>query len=266
MGKNGAVSEEGYRAPAVERAFQLLEAVADAAEEPRLSDLARTLELSKSTTHGLVRALTAAGALEQDPDSKRLALGPLVVELAFKNRDYLFLAERAQPFLQRLRDRIDETVFFGMINRSRTLIVGTAEARKSMKISAQPGTAIPLLAGAVGKVFLAQMEEAEARRTVEQLGLSRYTAASIVDEKRFAAEVAQVRQSGVAVDRGEYLSGVNAVAVGLGRRRGVPMALWAVGFAESMDDIKTARVIEEARAAAAALQRKIGTAPAAAGK
>ena len=159
MAKNGN-GTDGYSAPAVERAFRLLAAVADAAAPPRLSDLARELEFSKSTTHGLVRALTEAGALDQDPGSKRLSLGPTLVELAFKNRKYLSLAEQVQPLLESLRDRIDETVFFGMMNRARTLIAATAEARKAMKISAAPGTTIPLLAGAVGKVFLAGMDAA----------------------------------------------------------------------------------------------------------
>jgi DNA-binding IclR family transcriptional regulator len=103
-----------------------------------------------------------------------------------------------------------------------------------MKISALPGTTIPLLAGAVGKVFLAQMDDKAARQTLRHMSLERFTAASIVDEGRFMAEVAAVRKKGVAVDIGEYLSGVHAVAVGLGKRRGIPLALWAVGFAESI--------------------------------
>jgi DNA-binding IclR family transcriptional regulator len=251
-----------YSAPAVDRAFRLLDAVAVASQPPRLSELARDLGFSKSTTHGLVHALIAAGALDQDPVTKRLSLGPSVVELAFKSRNYLFLGEKAQPVLEDLRDRIDETVFFGVMNRSRTLIMASAEAHKSMKISALPGTAIPLLAGAVGKVFLAQMDEAAARQTVRSLSLPKFTAASIIDEERYLAEVEQVRKVGVAVDRGEYLSGVNAVAVGLGRRLGVPTALWAVGFAESMGTEKIRRVTEDARKAASVLRTRIGADPA----
>jgi DNA-binding IclR family transcriptional regulator len=247
-----------YSAPAVERAFRLLDAVAAASQPPRLSELARDLGFSKSTTHGLVHALIAAGALDQDPDSKRLSLGPSVVELAFKSRSYLFLGEQAQPVLEDLRERIDETVFFGVMNRSRTLIMASAEAHKSMKISAFPGTAIPLLAGAVGKVFLAQLDEAAARQTVRTLSLPKFTAASIVDEARYLAEVEQVRHSGVAVDRGEYLSGVNAVAVGVGRRLGVPTAMWVVGFAESMNPEKIRRVTEETLQAASVLRARIG--------
>ncbi|MCF8053050.1 MAG: IclR family transcriptional regulator [Desulfobacterales bacterium] len=260
MNKNSSTAGV-YSAPAVERAFRLLDAVAVASQPPRLSELARDLGFSKSTTHGLVHALIATGALDQDPDSKRLSLGPAVVELAFKNRNYLFLGEKTRPVLEDLRYRIDETVFFGVMHRARTLIMASAEAHKSMKISASPGTSIPLLAGAVGKVFLSQMDEAGARQTVRNLSLPKFTAASIIDEERYLAEVEQVRQTGVAVDRGEYLSGVNAVAVGLGRRRGVPTAMWVVGFAESMGAEKIGRVAEETLKAASVLRERIGADP-----
>ncbi len=260
MGKHNSTAGV-YSAPAVERAFRLLDAVAVASRPPRLSELARALGFSKSTTHGLVHALIDAGALDRDPASKRLSLGSSVVELAFKSRNYFFLGEQARPILEDLRDRIDETVFFGVMNRGRTLIMSSAEAHKSMKISALPGTAIPLLAGAVGKVFLAQMDETAATQTVRNLSLPKFTAASIIDKEHYLAEVETVRKAGVAVDRGEYLSGVNAVAVGLGRHRGEPMAMWVVGFAESMGKEKIRRVSEEAVNVASILKIRINADP-----
>jgi DNA-binding IclR family transcriptional regulator len=257
MAKNGA-GTDGYNAPAVERAFRLLDVVAGADEAPTLSELARTLGFSKSTTHGLVHALIAAGALTQDPGSKRLWLGPAVVELALKNREVLLLGDQAQPLLEDLRDRIDESVFLGMMSRFRTLIMAAAEARKSMKISALPGTAIPLLAGAVGKVLLAQMSSDQARETIRRLTLPRFTSASIVDEQRFLTEVQKVRKRGVAVDCGEYLSGVNAAAIGLGKHRGIPLVVWAVGFAETLGPEKISSVVNELVKTGRALQDRLG--------
>jgi DNA-binding IclR family transcriptional regulator len=209
----------------VEKAFRLLKLVANSREELRLSDLVRHLGFSKSSTHGLVQDLMAVGALNQNPRGKRLSLGPAIVELAFRNRNYLQIGERVQPSLDQLRDLIGETVFFGMLSRSRTLIMAAAEALKPMKISSPPGISIPLMAGAVGKVFLAGMPDAAAIQIIRQLGLPRYTEASITQEGLFLEELAEVRRTGYAVDRGEYLSGVHAVATGLGQHRGMPLAV-----------------------------------------
>jgi DNA-binding IclR family transcriptional regulator len=43
-----------------------------------------------------------------------------------------------------------------------------------------------------------------------------------------------VRNRGYALDDEEYIPGVRAVAVSIGNRQGLPLALWVVSFAGSM--------------------------------
>ena len=250
---------EGYHAPAVEKAFRLLRLVANSNEALRLSDLAGRLGISKSTTHGLIRALVASGALNQNPKDKRISLGPATVELALKNQNYLQLGTLTQPDLDELRDRINETVFFGLLRPWRALIMATSEAHKPMKISSPPGSSIILMAGALGKVYLSQMDDTEVSRIVKKHGLPKFTQASIVDEPTFMQEIAGVRQSGYALDKGEYMSGVNAVAVGLGYYYGLQLALWVVGFAESLHLEKIDTVKEPLLATAVKLQKTLKT-------
>jgi DNA-binding IclR family transcriptional regulator len=250
---------EGYHAPAVEKAFRLLRFVANSNEALRLSDLAEHLGISKSTTHGLIRALVALGALNQNPKDKRISLGPATIELALKNQIYLQLGAQAQPRLDELRDRINETVFFGLLRPWRALIMATSEAHKPLKISSPPGSSVILMAGALGKVYLSQMDDAEVRRIVRDQGLPQFTPASIVDEPTFMQEIAGVRQSGFALDKGEYMSGVNAVAIGLGDFYGLQLALWVVGFAESLHLDKIETVKEPLRATAVTLQKTLKT-------
>ncbi len=129
---------------------------------------------------------------------------------------------------------INETVFFGLLRPWRALIMATSEAHNPIKISSPPGSSIILMAGALGKVYLSRLQDAEVGRIVEKHGLPRFTKTSIVDEHEFLEEIAGVRQSGYALDKGEYMSGVNAVAVGPGSHYGLQLALWVVGFAESL--------------------------------
>jgi DNA-binding IclR family transcriptional regulator len=250
---------EGYHAPAVEKAFRLLRFVANSSSALRLSDLAGHLGISKSTTHGLIRALVATGALNQNPRDKKITLGPATVELALKNQIYLQLGSRTQSSLDELRDRINETVFFGLLRPWRALIMATSEAHKPIKISSPPGSSIVLMAGALGKVYLSQMDDAEVSQIVKEHGLPQFTQASIVDGPTFMQEITDVRQSGYALDKGEYLSGVNAVAAGLGNYYGLQLALWAVGFAESLSTEKIDTVIEPFLATAAKLQKTLNT-------
>jgi DNA-binding IclR family transcriptional regulator len=250
-----------YQAPAVQKAFELLKLVAESPSEISLSEIARRLGFSKGTTHGMIHALLQAGALEQAPHRKGFFLGPTVVELAFRSRNYFRVAEHAQPVLDELRDRIGETVFLGVLSRTRGLIMATAEAAKPLKISAPPGTAIPLLAGAVGKVFLSQLPEEQAREILRDLGLPRFTPRSITQPARYLKALAAVRRQGYAVDEEEYLPGVKAVAVALGNRRGLPLAIWVVGFADGMDAPRVAGIAAETARAAAELRIRLDAPP-----
>jgi DNA-binding IclR family transcriptional regulator len=235
----------GYQAPAVRKAFQLLRVVAKSRKEPGLSELARNLGFSKSTTHGLIKALLKEGALDQSPDRKKFYLGPTIVDLAFKSWNYLRVGEKAQPSLDELRDNIGETVFLGVLSSTRGIIIATAEATKPLKISSPAGTTIPLLAGSVGKIFLARLDDERALRYIRKHGLPSFTPQSIVKEGDYLLELDRVRKTGYALDNEEYLPGVKAVAVNLGNRRGLPLAIWVVGFAGSMKNEVMPRIIDE---------------------
>lgn len=235
----------GYKAPAVIKAFQLLKAVADSNQDLGISELAQMLGFSKSTTHGLIHALIEAEALEQSLQQKKIFLGPAIVEMAFKSRNYHRICEQAQPRLDELRDRIGETVFMGALSRSRGVIMATAEGNKPFKISSPVGTKIPLLAGAVGKIFLAQMKAVRAAEFIREKGLPDFTSHSITDEKHYLAELERVRRQGYALDNEEYMPGVKAVAVSIGNYHGIHLAIWVVGFTGFMGKESMPQIIQE---------------------
>ena len=96
----------------------------------------------------------------------------------------------------------------------------------------------------MGKVFLAQRDDAEVLEFIKESGLPQFTSRSIVYEEEYLAELALVRNQGYALDNGEYLRGVRAVAVGLGNHRGLPLAIWVVGFSGSMGNEMMPQIIE----------------------
>jgi DNA-binding IclR family transcriptional regulator len=258
MNENPSSAVTGYRAPAVARAFDILAEVANARGDAGISELARRLDLSKSTVHGLVRSLFDIGVLEQNPQTKKFCLGPALVELAFKSWNFLQVREKAQPEINRIRDRIGETVFLGLLSREEATIIATAEADKPLKISSPPGTSIPLLTGAVGKIAMAQLGTEAARAYLQSHALPRFTDRSIIDLEDYLEEIDRVRErQGFAIDDGEYLPGVRAVAAPLDNRRGLPLAVWVVGFSTSMSDDRLGEIAQQTVSGAQALRRRL---------
>lgn len=247
----------GYRAPAVSRAFDVLKTIAGSRSDLGISELARQLDLSKSTTHGLVRTLLDIGALEHNLRNKKLCLGPLIVELAFHSWNYLRIREQAQPELNRIRDQIGETVFLGLLSQDKATIIATAEAVKPLKISSPPGTSIPLLSGAVGKVALAQRSPEDAAAYLQSRLLPRFTENTIIRTEDYLLEVDRVRRRGFALDDEEYLPGVKAIAAALGNQRGLPLAIWVVGFSTSLTADRLKDVVGQTLSGAKALRKKL---------
>ena len=240
----------GYKAPAVHRAFELLRTVAQSRESLSLTELALQLGYSKSTTHGLVHALLREGALAQDSDGRKLYLGPTVVDLAFASWNYLKMVESIQSPIDELRNHIKETVVLGALICNRIMILAAAESMDPFKISASPGTVLPMFAGATGKVLLAGQDAETVRQLIREKGLPRHTPRSIKDEEAYLAELDVVRDKGFSVDDEEYLTGVRAVAVALHNHKGPPMAIWTVGLSSKMGGDKVEESILKMRAAA----------------
>jgi IclR family acetate operon transcriptional repressor len=106
-------------------------------------------------------------------------------------------------------------------------------------------------------VFLAGLKPDRAKEIIKERGLRDYTPKSIVSEKKYLAEIAVVRKKGYALDDEEYLPGVKAVAVGLGNHRGLPLAIWVVGFAGALTDDKLSDIISNTLKAAEGLKTVI---------
>lgn len=240
----------GYQAPAVQKAFQVLELVSTSNQGIGVSEIAESLGFSKSTTFGITQALLKLKVLNQSEQGKKLFLGPTIVELSLRNWNYLKIRNKAQSILDALRDTTGETVFLGAQSHDRSLIIATAEAAKPIKITAPSGTTIPLLAGAVGKVFLALSDDEQCAEMIEKLGLRQFTPRSIVNEKKYMEELAEVRRQGYALDDEEYMPGVRAVAKSIGNLRGLPLAVWVVGFASSMDNKAFRHITDEIQVSA----------------
>jgi DNA-binding IclR family transcriptional regulator len=252
----------GYKAPAVHKAIELLRTVAQSPKSLGIVELAQQLGYSKSTTHGLVHALLREGVLAQGLSGRRLFLGPTIAELLFSNWHQERVIEQAQPQLNEIRDAINETVILGARIRNRVLIMTTAEAFASFKISVPLGSTIPLLAGAVGKVFLAEDNPVSAAAQINGQGLPHYTPRSITDPNAYLKDLDRVRAEGHAVDIEEYLPGIRAVAVALHNRRGLPTALWVVGISANMTTAKIEKIAALAMEAAGKLRAVLdGDAP-----
>jgi DNA-binding IclR family transcriptional regulator len=131
------------------------------------------------------------------------------------------------------------------------------DSHNEMKITSPPGTRLPLLAGATGRIFLGHLEPGKAAEIVRKMGLVKYTPKSIVDPKKFLREMEEAKKRGYAIDHEEYMLGVRAVAAPIHAPFLPPVGIWVVGFASSLDDQKIEKVVTEIRKTAQEITRSL---------
>lgn len=234
-----------YSAPSVKRAFKILQTIADSPVELGVSELAKQLKIGKSTVHGITSALEEFGILNRNPIHKKYGMGYTLIELSKKAYAKMALRDVARGPMETLVKKIGETVFLGVLNEDHVTILDVVESPNELKITSPPGTRLPLLVGATGRVFLAQLEEEKVGEIVQRMGICRYTSKSVTDPRQFLEEIKETKKKGYAIDDEEYILGVRAIASPIQASSLTPSAIWVVGFTSSLDDQKMEKVIGE---------------------
>jgi IclR family transcriptional regulator, acetate operon repressor len=203
----------------VERAIRVLEAFGPSEPRLSLSDLARRLDLPKSTVHNILKTLTAHGYVER-VDGDRYALGTAPVTLAQAARVCVELRDRAAPLLRELADTTHETVYLTSFETDHVLYVYAIETRSRLLARSAVGDRGPMHCTSVGKAVLGALAPDAVAEIVRRRGLPRFTAHTIVDAAALAADLERTRERGYATDDQEHELGTYCLGAAILDGRG----------------------------------------------
>jgi DNA-binding IclR family transcriptional regulator len=179
----------------IDRAAQLLVAVADSVQPIGVGELAEATELPKSTVSRLVAALERHALVQRDGARGPLRPGPVMLRLAQRGIGDRDLVELAADSLRRLADASQETINLAVPTPLGVEHLSQVDSRHFIGSTNWLGRRVPHTTTAVGKVFLAY---GAVRRTR--------------DHAAMAAELDAVRARGYATAVGELEPGLAAMA------------------------------------------------------
>lgn len=194
----------------LERAFDLLERMADAGGEVGLSELSAGSGLPMPTIHRLMRTLLSCGYVRQQPN-RRYALGPRLIRLG--ESASRLLGTWARPHLARLVDETGETANMALLDGDDVVYVAQVPSRHSMRMFTEVGRRVLPHSTGVGKALLAGLPPGEVRALLERTGMPAATGRTITDPDALLDELARIRARGYAADDGEQEVGVRCLAV-----------------------------------------------------
>lgn len=248
----------GYSAPILYKAFAVIEEISNFQSQLGVSDIARRLNISKSTVHGIIQTLLDLEVIRQDPLTKKMRLGPTLIQLGNRAMNGIDLRMSVRPYMEDLCAEFKETIFLGVFDEQKITIIEKADSPAELKITAPVGTRIPMFAGATGKVFLASLREQALETILTERSIPQFTPNSITSPAEYLKEIEKVRKSGFATDFEEYIQGVNAVCIPISDQPGHALAaLWIVGFKQTFTAEKVSRAITSLKRAAVSISESL---------
>ena len=221
------------KAPAISRAAAVLRLLGKSDAPLGVQSIARELGLVPSTCLHVLRALVAEEFVSFDPDTKRYSLEAGVLTLARhwlrRNR----FNDLAQPVLDRIAKEFDVTMLgVHIVGLEHIIVVTISQSGPSFQLSTQIGSRFPALISATGRCIAAfgGHNEAELEARFKTL---RWDEPPTFDE--WKEQVRLTRDRGVALDAGNYISGVTVLAAPVFRMRTkLSHALVAIGIGSAL--------------------------------
>lgn len=232
----------------MERAFAILETMADAGGVIGLSQLAERADLPLATIHRLVRTLVDLGYVRQE-QSRLYALGSRLMRLS--DTSAKLVGTWARPAMAAAVAELGESVNLAMLDGDEIVYVAQVQPSSNfMRMFTEVGRRTVPHATAVGKAILAHRSDDDVVALLRRTGMPRHTEHTLVEPADFLAALALTRERGYAVDEGEQEVGVRCVAVVV-QDAPQPMALSMSGPLTRMSDEVVDRAVPVLQAAAA---------------
>lgn len=244
----------------IERALTLLrEIAAHNRSGSRLLDLATRTGLQRPTVHRMLKCLASESMVQQDDDSHRYFLGPMVFELGLTAAPRFNLREICHPSLTRLAEATGDTVFLTQRSGLDSVCLDRREGTFPIKtFTLEIGMRRPLGVGTGSLAILSALpdEEIQAIIAANTGRLPEYG----LNPATLLSQVRRSQKLGYAMRDLPGLSGVRSVGQALRNQSGVAFAAISVSTISSrMSDKRAAEVAQLLKGESRQLERQLLT-------
>jgi IclR family transcriptional regulator, pca regulon regulatory protein len=197
----------------LERGLAVIRAFDAEHRELALSDVARSTGLTRAAARRFLLTLVKLGYVNYSQG--RFSLRPRVLELGYAYLSSLTLPEVAQPHMEALVAKVNESSSISVLDDLEVVYVVRVPTRRIMSITLSVGTRLPAYATSMGRVLLADLPEDELEERLSRTEIRPLTARTVKDKDELRAILAATRKQGYAATDQELEEGLRSLAVPL---------------------------------------------------
>lgn len=242
----------------IRRAIDLLNLLGSEHHKYSIAEIRTMTDLPPSTIHRLLAVLKDYGFVEQDPISHDYYLGPGLISLGLKARNYVDLRKAGYKALQALTGRTLEDSYLAVVDGNTGVFLEQYKGPQALKVIDALRTSVPLHCGAIRKVLLAHKDEGFIQAYIEN-GLEQFTENTMVDGQKLRANLQEIYSKGYAVSSGEYVEAGSGIAAPVRDYTGeVVASIGIVGPTSRITEEKTNEILNAVLDQARSLSKELG--------
>ncbi len=212
-----------YSAPAVDRALDILEFMAEHPQPFGATVIARELNIPVNSVFRILKRLTERNYTTQDVLTSNYQLSTKVFTLGMSLYTRFELRQRARPHLELLCRETEETCQLQVPSGEKMLVAESINPEKEFYLRVVPGSLVHYHPNAYGKAYLAFMD-IEFVKSVLPSRMIGLTPNTITDRNLFIKHLENIRKTGLGYDMEEYTSGMICIGAPVFDFSGNPVA------------------------------------------
>lgn len=200
------------RVASVAKALRLIEIITLGPKNGfSLTELAKEINVSKSSALALLRTLVDAGYLRTKSPGPRYLPGMALLRLGDQSRVTQPLDQIAQSYIHHLAQETGLTIRVAINDGGHPVFIARADAPGSIRFHTLLGVRELPQVSSAGKAILATLTDEEIRRVISENGFVARTKSTHMTMPSLMRDIAKIRERKYAIDDSEDVDGVFCV-------------------------------------------------------
>lgn len=229
-------ASDKYKAPALEKGLDILEALSTHVDGLSQADIAKALDRSQGEIYRMLDTLVRRGYVIRTKEGERYSLSLRMFAMAQRHPPVGRLLEIARPQMRALTRKAWQSCHLGMESNGDIVIVASAESPGSWGLALRVGTLIGLHNTGTGRVLAAWRSRDEIDDLIEQHRPA--VGEPKLDKPAFLDSLARIREIGYERMPSATAVGVTNMAYPILNGEGFAQAALNCPFLERIDDLK----------------------------
>lgn len=244
---------------AIEKTLEILVAFADSDCELGTVEVSQLTGIHKATTSRILSKLLEYGLVSQNDETRKYNLGPLAYRLGSSQASQTIqgFVALTQAHIDKLRDRVSETISLEVWTGNKTVACYLAESRNPLRVAMTPADVLPLHAPAGAKAILSYFCKDHLDRLLPA-ELPRFTENTITKKHDLLLRLEEFNRQGYSLDNEELYPGIYAIGVPIFDYLSKPVAaISAVVPATRINDSRILEIVAELKRTSRIISTKI---------